>query len=214
VWKTGAARRFVRYAHQFLSTALPTNASCFGVEPDLPHHHSLREHRHAGASGHIHPLWAVPRPLGGVDDGTGTGTLISRTRALSVTTGWMPQTRPLRRIIELTDEVSDEDALQLRAFRHLLFARPELELVMGAVVAARAGAECRRQSGVDDNGQPCSGCDADRADGRGQRTQIAVFTVMNNPTHAGMLSTAELRLLSGGYWSPVLQRPVPPTPQN
>src|SRR6202008_34821 len=35
--------------------------------------------------------------------------------------------------LELTDEVSDEDALQLRAFRHLLFTRNELELVNNAV---------------------------------------------------------------------------------
>ena len=36
--------------------------------------------------------------------------------------------------LELTDDVSDQDALQLRAYRQLLFQRPELELVMGAVV--------------------------------------------------------------------------------
>ena len=36
--------------------------------------------------------------------------------------------------LELTDEVSDEDALQLRAYRQLLFPRNELELdAMGAV---------------------------------------------------------------------------------
>ena len=42
------------------------------------------------------------------------------------------------------------------------------------------------------------------------------FSVMNNPTHAGMLSTAELRLLS--EWLDIgaqyYNDPFPPTPQN
>ena len=42
------------------------------------------------------------------------------------------------------------------------------------------------------------------------------FNVMNNPTHAGMLSTAELRLLS--EWLDIgaqyYNDPFPPTPQN
>ncbi len=41
-------------------------------------------------------------------------------------------------------------------------------------------------------------------------------SVMNNPTHAGMLSTAELRLLS--EWLDIgaqyYNDPFPPTPQN
>ena len=47
--------------------------------------------------------------------------------------------------------MSDEDALQLRAYRELLFARPELELVNGAVVAqVRLDARIR----PDANGNP------------------------------------------------------------
>ena len=53
--------------------------------------------------------------------------------------------------LELTDEVSDADALQLNAYRELLFARNELELVNGAV-------QVRLVPGPpDDDGQPDHG---------------------------------------------------------
>ena len=55
--------------------------------------------------------------------------------------------------LELTDEVSDEDALQLRAYRQLLFTRNELELV--AMQWSASGSELvPRQSVPDDNGNP------------------------------------------------------------
>jgi hypothetical protein len=114
--------------------------------------------------------------------------------------------------------VSDEDNLQLRAYRQLLFARPELELVNGAVQA-------RQVPLLDDNGDPVLDdagnpvfttpqLPASMAAGNARGSRF--FAVMNNATHAGMLSTAELRLLS--EWLDIgaqyYNDPFPPTPQN
>ena len=121
--------------------------------------------------------------------------------------------------LELTDEVSDEDALQMRAYRELLFPRPELELVNGAVQAKQVplldangnpGARRRRQPGVHDR-------DAAGVDGGGQCARLAILQRdEQSDVHQGMLSTAELRLLS--EWLDIgaqyYNDPFPPTPQN
>jgi hypothetical protein len=113
--------------------------------------------------------------------------------------------------LELTDEVSDEDALQLRAYRHLLFARPQLQLVMGAIQQVTIPGP------PDDNGIPSQipqffPASMAASNARGSR----FFNVMTNPTHLGMLSPAELRLLS--EWLDIgaqyYNDPFPPTPQN
>ena len=99
----------------------------------------------------------------------------------------LPQPRRRRRTavqlpaasLELTDEVSDEDALQLRAYRHLLFARDELELVMGA----RAGAALRFPDPPGRQWQPDASIDAAAAGRRWPRAMRAArgsSTVMNN----------------------------------
>jgi hypothetical protein len=107
--------------------------------------------------------------------------------------------------------VSDEDALQLRAYRQLLFARPELELVNGALVVRTVPGP------PDDNGIPTQvPVTLPASMGAGNARGSRFFTVMNNPTHAGMLSPAELRLLS--EWLDIgaqyYNDPFPPTPQN
>ena len=206
------------YSHLQLSTARPTNASCYPVWQAtcrITIHYATIGTR----AGHIHPLWSVPRPAAGVDDGMGNitfpdtcNTCHSRVNAANM----QPQLPAAS--LELTDEVSDEDALQLRAYRQLLFARPELELVNGAV-------QPRQVQQLDANGNPVLD-DAGNpvfttpqlppsmaaTNARGSR----FFAVMNNATHAGMLSTAELRLLS--EWLDIgaqyYNDPFPPTPQN
>jgi len=217
VWKNAAqpADSFT-YAYQFLSTALPTNAGCFPVwSPTCRitiHYASIGT---PVRPGHIHPIWSVPRPLGGVDDGTGTGTLIfpdtcttchNRLDAANATQ--VPAAS-----LELTDEVSDQDAMQLRAYRQLLFARDELQLVAGALV--RVQQVVNGVPVVDANGNPVFvSLPASMAQGNARGSRF--FTVMNNATHAGMLSTAELRLLS--EWLDIgaqyYNDPFPPTPQN
>jgi hypothetical protein len=198
------------YSYQQLTTTPPVNPSCFPVWS--PTCRITIHYATIGARlGHIHPLWSAPRPVGGVDDGTGNITFPqtctnchNRLDAAGVVQ--LPAAS-----LELTDEVSNQDALQLHAYRSLLFARDELEIVMGAVVP-------RQVPGPPDaNGNPTFTtpqlpASMAASNARGSR----FFNVMNNGTHAGMLSTAELRLLS--EWLDIgaqyYNDPFPPTPQN
>ncbi|MEO8063001.1 MAG: hypothetical protein ABI821_09640 [Pseudomonadota bacterium] len=220
VWKPAAAPTdSFAYSYQFLSTALPTNAGCFPVwSPTcrITIHYATVGTR----AGHIHPLWAVPRPLAGVDDGTNTGTLIypqtctvCHNRLDAANAPQLPAAS-----LELTDEDSATEPLQKEAFRQLLFARPELELLNGAVVTRQVPVlDANGNQVVDDMGNPVfatATLPASMAAGNARGSRF--FTVMNNPTHAGMLSTAELRLLS--EWLDIgaqyYNDPFPPTPQN
>lgn len=212
VWKNGALTTdSFAFTYQNLTTAMPVNPSCFPVwQPTCRitiHYAGI-----ATRPGHIHPLWSVPRPLAGVVDGMGnvtypdTCTACHNRIAADGTTPQLPAAS-----LELTDEPSDEDALQLRAYRQLLFARPELEIVDGAVVP-------RVIPGPPDvDGNPTTitpTLPASMAAGNARGSRF--FTVMNNATHQGMLSTAELRLLS--EWLDIgaqyYNDPFPPTPQN
>jgi hypothetical protein len=116
--------------------------------------------------------------------------------------------------LELTDEVSDEDALQLRAYRELLFPRNELELdAMGAV-------QVRLVPGPPDaNGNPTQVPVplAPSMQALNARGSTAFFNRFRpGGSHAGYLTTAELRLLS--EWLDIgaqyYNDPFPPTPQN
>ncbi len=73
IWKPAAlpTDSFI-FGHQALTTTRPTNPSCYPVWQStcrITIHYVTIGTR----PGHIHPLWSVPRPAGGVDDGTGTG---------------------------------------------------------------------------------------------------------------------------------------------
>ena len=221
IWKQNPmpTESFV-YSHLALSTPRPTNASCYPIWQAtcrITIHYTSAMTR----PGHIHPLWSVPRPAGGVPDPvTGEPTFPKTcTVCHSRVNPADPAVQQLPAVsLELTDEVSDEDNLQLRAYRQLLFARPELELVNGAVQA-------RQVPLLDDNGNPVLDdagnpvfttpqLPASMAAGNARGSRF--FAVMNNATHAGMLSTAELRLLS--EWLDIgaqyYNDPFPPTPQN
>jgi len=199
------------FGHQNLTTARPTNPFCYPVWTAtcrITIHYQTIGTR----PGHIHPLWSVPRPAGGVDDGMGNITFPQTcTNCHNRVNPANMQPQLPGASLELTDEISDQDALQLRAYRELLFARDELELVNGVV-------QVRLVPGPPDaNGNPTMvpvslpGSMA-AFNARGSR----FFNVMNNATHAGMLTTAELRLLS--EWLDIgaqyYNDPFPPTPQN
>ncbi len=200
-----------QFRYQDLTTASPANVNCFPVWTPtcrVTIHYATA----AARAGHIHPLWSVPRPLAGVDtDMDGIleypQTCTSCHNRLDAANA--PQVPAAS--LELTDDISDQDALQLRAYRHLLFTRPELELVMGAVVP-------RQIPGPPDaNGNPTFITPTlPPSMGVGNARGSRFFTVMNNPTHLGMLSPAELRLLS--EWLDIgaqyYNDPFPPTPQN
>jgi hypothetical protein len=201
------------YGHQALTTTRPTNPSCYPVWQStcrITIHYVTIGTR----PGHIHPLWSVPRPAGGVDDGTGTGTIIFPDTCTNCHNRINPADMTVQlpaASLELTDEVSDADALQLNAYRELLFARNELELVNGAV-------QVRLVPGPpDDAGNPTMvpvPLPPSMAAGNARGSRF--FNVMNNATHAGMLTTAELRLLS--EWLDIgaqyYNDPFEPTPQN
>ncbi len=74
VWKNGAVPTdSFAFTYQNLTTAMPVNPSCFPVWQTtcrITIHYAAIGTR----AGHIHPLWSVPRPLGGVDDGMGNIT--------------------------------------------------------------------------------------------------------------------------------------------
>jgi hypothetical protein len=212
IWKPAAAPTdSFAFGHQQLTTARPTNPFCYPVWTAtcrITIHYQTIGTR----AGHIHPLWSVPRPLAGVDDGMGNITFPQTcTNCHNRVNPANMQPQLPAASLELTDEISDEDALQLRAYRELLFTRSELELVNGAV-------QVRLVPGPPDaNGVPTmvpvtlQGSMA-AFNSRGSR----FFNVMNNATHAGMLSPAELRLLS--EWLDIgaqyYNDPFPPTPQN
>ena len=117
----------------------------------------------------------------------------------------------LLRIGSLRGQIPDSVADAAISATYRIFQRPELEIVDGAVVP-------RQIPGPPDaDGNPTfitpqlpPSMAAQNA--RGSR----FFTVMNNGTHAGMLSPAELRLIS--EWLDIgaqyYNDPFPPTPQN
>ncbi|HET9862947.1 MAG TPA: hypothetical protein VFP37_05860 [Steroidobacteraceae bacterium] len=222
IWKQNPlpAESFA-WSHLALNSPRPTNASCYPIWQAtcrITIHYAT-----VGTPprpGHIHPLWSVPRPAGGVTDPVtmevtypDTCTVChNRVNAVD-NTAQLPAAS-----LELTDEVSDEDALQLRAYRQLLFPRPELELVNGVVTQHQVPLLDENGDPVlDDNGNPVFTtpqlpASMQAGNARGSR----FFSVMNSPTHAGMLTPAELRLLS--EWLDIgaqyYNDPFPPTPQN
>jgi hypothetical protein len=203
------------YAYQQLTTASPANVNCFPVW--TPTCRITIHYATIGArAGQIHPLWSVPRPAGGVDDGTGNliypQTCTYCHSRLNPMDPAMPQLPAAS--LELTDEPSDDDQLQLRAYRELLFPRNELELdAMGAV-------QVRLVPGPpDDNGNPTQvpvqlAPPMQALNARGSTRFFNRFR--QGGTHAGYLTTAELRLLS--EWLDIgaqyYNDPFPPTPQN
>jgi hypothetical protein len=214
IWRPAAAPTdSFEYAYQMLRSASPASVGCFPVWTPtcrITIHYATIGTR----QGQVHPLWSVPRPEAGVPDPI-TGNLTypqtctychSRVDPVDPAVVQLPAAS-----LELTDEVSDEDALQLRAYRQLLFTRPQLELVNGAIQVVTIDGP------PDDNGIPSQIVQTlppsmAASNSRGSR----FFTVMNNATHAGMLSTAEVRLLS--EWLDIgaqyYNDPFLPTPQN
>jgi hypothetical protein len=221
VWKPAAvpADSFA-FSYQLLTTASPANVGCFPVW--TPTCRITLHYQTIGTRpGHIHPLWAVPRPAGGVTDPV---TMVvtypqtctychSRVSPADPAVAQLPAAS-----LELTDEVSDQDALQLRAYRQLLFPRPELELVNNAVQLRQIPLlDADGNQVLDDNGNPVftnPQLPASMSVGNARFSRF--FNVMNTAPHTGMLTTAELRLLS--EWLDIgaqyYNDPFPPTPQN
>jgi hypothetical protein len=214
IWKPAAAPTdSFSFAYQQLTTFSPANVGCFPIW--TPTCRITIHYQTIGTrQGQIHPLWSVPRPAGGVD--TNNDGVPEFPQTCTNCHSRIDPTDPAVQqapagSLELTDEVSDEDALQLRAYRHLLFTRPQLQLVMGAVQVVTVPGP------PDDNGIPTQIVQTlppSMAAGNARGSRF--FNVMTTGVHAGMLSTAELRLLS--EWLDIgaqyYNDPFPPTPQN
>jgi hypothetical protein len=221
IWKNAAQPTdYFAYNYQLLTTAMPINSGCFPVW--TPTCRITIHYAGVGTPlrpGHIHPLWSVPRPAGGVDTNADGIMEFPQTctnchsRVDAAAAVQLPAAS-----LELTDEDSADEPLQKQAYRELLFPRPELELVNGAVVVRQVPLlDANGNPVLDDNGNPLftnPQLPASMAAGNARGSRF--FSVMNNPTHAGMLSTAELRLLS--EWLDIgaqyYNDPFPPTPQN
>ncbi len=220
IWKNGAVPTdSFAYNYSVLTTPPPTNANC------VPWTATCRITIHyitAPAStrlGHIHPLWSAVRTPAAPVDTNGDAVLEPTYTCTSchnrldvVNVAQLPKAS-----LELTDEDSNDEALQKHAFRQLVFTRNELELVNGAVQVRLVPRVINGVVQRDDLGNvildpvPIS-APMNAGNARGSR----FFNVMNNVTHAGMLTTAELRLLS--EWLDIgaqyYNDPFPPTPQN
>jgi len=214
IWKPAAtATDYFAYNYQQLTTESPASVGCFPVWTPTCRI-TIHYTGPATRPGHIHPLWSVPRPAAGVDTNN-DGVLEFPQTCTNCHSRVDPADPAVVQLpsasLELTDEVSDEDAIQLRAYRELLFPRNQLQLVMGAIQVVTVPGP------PDDNGIPSQipvtlGASMSVGNARGSR----FFSVMNDPVHTGMLSTAELRLLS--EWLDIgaqyYNDPFPPTPQN
>jgi hypothetical protein len=221
VWRPGAApAESFAWNYQDLNGVVPpSNAGCLPLWTAtcrITIHYAAIGTR----PGQIHPLWSVPRPTGGVDDGMGNITFPETcTYCHSRISPADPAVQQLPAAsLELTDEVSNDDALQLQAYRQLLFGRPELELVNNVVVIRQIPVlDDDGNQVLDDNGNPVfqqNTLPASMSAGNARGSRF--FDVMNNNTHRDMLSPAELRLLS--EWLDIgaqyYNDPFPPTPQN
>jgi hypothetical protein len=201
------------YSYSNLTTPPPSNVGCFPVWT-VTCRITIHYNGFAARPGHIHPLWTVPRPVGGVADAMGNITFPetctychSRVNPVDPALQQLPAAS-----LELTDEDSAEDALQKQAYRQLLFTRNELELdAMGAVQVRLVPGPI--VNGVQTQVPVPLAPSMQVANARGSR-----FFNLFRPggTHAGRITTAELRLLS--EWLDIgaqyYNDPFPPTPQN
>jgi len=173
------------YRYTDLTTPIPTTADCLGNW--APHCRITINYE-----AHIHPLWSKPRQrLAGdgvtvLSDDTCTNchALVSAAGAVQ-----LPAAQ-----LDLSDGASDINGKQFKAYRELLSADNEQELVEGAL------ADRLVQTGVDPvTGDPVYSPVAVNASlsTAGARNSTRFFSrFATGGTHAGRLSPAELRLIS------------------
>ena len=217
IWKPAALPTdSFAYGYQQLTTAMPVNPSCFPVWS--PTCRITIHYATIGARlGHIMPLWTadrIPADPAGID--TNADGILEPTykctachdRVSVVATVQLPAAS----LELLPGTACNAQNLYDNTYCQLLRPRDQLALdPQGAVVTAQSLVP------LDANGQPTAvipllGASMTASNARNSR----FFAVMNNGTHAGMLTTAELRLLS--EWLDIgaqyYNDPFPPTPQN
>lgn len=166
--------------------------------------------------GHILPLWTVPRPVGGVD--TNDDGVPEFPQTCTYCHSQVDPNDPA--LVQLPAASLDlepgracnQQAIYDDTYCQLFFARPELELVGNAVQPRQIPGPPDEEGNPTFITPPPLPPSMVGGNARGSR----FFNVMNNATHQGMLSGAELRLLS--EWLDIgaqyYNDPFPPTPQN
>jgi hypothetical protein len=213
IWQPNAAPE-ASFAYSYTQVpASPASPGCFPVwSPTcrITIHYATIGTR----PGHIHPLWSVPRPAAGVDDGTGTGTFIYPETCTYCHSRVNPMDPAMVQLPAASLELTDEDngnGLQKIAFRQLVLDnRPELELDVNGVIQPRM--VLNPTTGQMEPVLITPPMQAGNARGSGR------FFNLFRPggTHEGYLTSAELRLLS--EWLDIgaqyYNDPFPPTPQD
>ncbi len=215
IWRPAAAPTdSFAFRYQDLTTASPAGAGCFPVWAAtcrITIHYATIGAR----PGHILPLWSVPRPLGGVD--TNNDGVFEFPQTCTYCHSQVNPVDPA--VVQLPAASLDLDAgracnqqaMYDDTYCQLFFERPELEVVGNAV-------QPRQIPGPPDAaGNPTFTIPQLPPSMTGNNARASrFFAVMNNQTHQGMLSPAELRLLS--EWLDIgaqyYNDPFLPTPQN
>jgi hypothetical protein len=212
------------YSYQNLTTASPANPGCFPIWT-VTCRITIHYQTIAGRAGHIMPLWSADRipadPLGidtngdGILEPTYTCTSChSRTDVANPAVAQVPAAS-----LELAPGTCNQQNLHDLSFCQLFLNRDELVLDPGGAVVPRLVQQFNPDGSpvLDDAGNPVFVTPTFPpsmvgGNARGSR----FFTVMANATHAGMLTTAELRLIS--EWLDIgaqyYNDPFLPTPQN
>lgn len=188
VWTNSAVRApdpDLLYRYSDLRTTLPTTLACSTAW-------SSTCRITINYTQHIQPLWALPRVLLAADGVTvlQDNTCVSCHSPLDA----MNAVRVPAGQLDLSDGASDEQPLQLRAYRELLFTDSEQEVNMGAL-------QDRLVPGpIDPNtGQPTQvtvGVAPSMGAGNARASTRFFSRFAAGGSHAGYMTLAELRLLS------------------
>jgi hypothetical protein len=215
IWRAGAAPAdSFAYTYQNLATPIPASVGCFPVWSAtcrITIHYATIGTR----PGHIMPLWAAARvPTNALQMDTNADGILEPTYSCTSCHSRVDAAAAVqapKASLELAPGTCNQEAMHDLSYCQLFLPRDELVLDNGAVVTLQS------LQPVDANGNPLvivPLLPPSMAGGNARGSRF--FTVMNNATHQGMLTTAELRLIS--EWLDIgaqyYNDPFPPTPQN
>jgi hypothetical protein len=175
----------LRYAD--MTTASPTTLSCGSAW-------SPRCRAVINYIQHIQPLWDAPRIVLAADNVTVLADNTCSRAGCHNTANMAAMPMVPAGQLDLQAVASDEEPLQLRSYRELLFTDNEQEVIMGALQDVPGP--------LDANGNPTPGptvgpyLNGGSARGGASNAFLSRFATGSGSTHVGYLSPAELRLLS------------------
>jgi hypothetical protein len=189
VWTDAAVRAPdgpLEYRYSALTTAPPVSSSCMTSW-------TAKCRAVIDYEPHIHPLWSVPRQTFAADGVTVAADHTCAQGGCHAPTDAMGATAVPAAQLDLSDGLSPDQMAQMNAYRELLFADDEQELVNGALQDVLV------QTGTDANGNPILSpvtvaAPMSAAGANASRRFFSVFDA--GGTHAGWLTPAELRLVA------------------